>query len=86
MDILFATILVYGGEHLRLYREFRLLHTICRSNQAKNHPIYVVDLDFGCFQLSLQNSSNTQLSIENTISKPKIVELDIWKFYFDGSC
>lgn len=74
MDMSFAYIPVYGGEHSRLYREFRFLHIVCRSDQAKNHPIYAVDYDFGCFQLSSQNASNTQLAIENIISKPKVVE------------
>lgn len=86
MDMSFATILVYGGDHLRLYREFRFLHAVCKSDQAKNHPIYALDHDFGCIQLSSQNSSNTQLAIENIVSKPKIIESDILKLYFDGSC
>lgn len=77
MDMSIATIPVYRGEHLRLYREVRFLRTICRYDQAKNHPIYVVDKDIGCFQLSSQNASNTQLSIENIVSKPKVVESDV---------
>ena len=85
MDMSFATIPVYGGENLRLYREVRFLHTVCRADQAKNDPIYAVDRDFSCFQLSCQKSSNTQLAIENIFSKPEIVESDIWKLYFDGS-
>jgi len=86
MDMSFATIPVYGGDHLRLYREFRFLRTVCKSDQAKNHPIYALDHDFGCIQSSSQYSSNTQLAIENIVSKPKIVESDISKLYFDGSC
>jgi len=85
MDMSFTTIPVHGGEHLRLYREIIFLHIICRSNQVKNHPIYAVNEDFGFFNLSLQNSSNTQLAIENTVSKPKIIESYIWKLYFDGA-
>jgi len=49
MDMSFATIPVYGGEHLRLYTEVRFLHTVCRYDQAKNHPIYAIDQYFGCF-------------------------------------
>ena len=77
MNMSFSTILVYGGEHLRLYREVRFLHTICRCDQAKNHPIYAVYLDFGCFYLTSQNLSNTKLAIKNIVSKPKIVKSDI---------
>lgn len=47
MDMSFATIQIYGGEHLRLYREVRFLHTVCRFDQAKDHPIYAVDQYFG---------------------------------------
>lgn len=86
MDMYFSNIPMYGGEQLRLYREVRFLHIVYRSVQEKNHSIYAIDQNFGCFQLSLQNSSNTQLSIENIVSKPKIVKSDIWKLYFDGSC
>ena len=43
MGMSFSTIPIYGGEHLRLYREVRFLHTICRSDQANKHPIYAVD-------------------------------------------
>lgn len=35
VDMYFSTIPVYGGEHLRLYREVRFLHTICRFDQVK---------------------------------------------------
>ena len=38
-----------GGEHLRLYREVRFMNTVCRSDQARNNPIYAIDQDFGCF-------------------------------------
>lgn len=85
MDIPFATIPVYGGDNLRLYREVRFLHTVFSYGQEKNHPIYAVDQDFGCFQLSSQNASNTKLAIENIVTKPKVIESDIWKLYFDGS-
>jgi len=59
MDMSYATIFVYGGEQLRLYREVRFINTICRDDQAINHPIYVVDQDFGCFTLSSDNLQNT---------------------------
>jgi len=39
MDMSYATILVYGGEHLRLYGEVRFINTICKYDQAMNHII-----------------------------------------------
>lgn len=86
MDMSYATIPAYGGEHLRLYREVIFMNTICRSDECRNHPIYVVYQDFECFELSLNNSQNTQLTIEDIVDQPKTIETDIWKLYFDGSC
>lgn len=48
MDMYYATIQIYGGEHLRLYKEVRFINTICKENQAIKHPIYAIDQDFGC--------------------------------------
>ena len=86
MDVSYATIPVFGGEQLRLYMEVRFLHTICRADQARNFLIYVVGQDFSCFLLSSQNASNSQLVIENIVSKLEIEKSNIWKLYFDGSC
>jgi len=33
MDMSYATIPDFGGEHLRLYREVRFMHTICKYDQ-----------------------------------------------------
>ena len=62
------------------------MNTICKSDQAWNHPIYAVDWDFGCFELSSNNCQNTQLSIENIVDKPKAIKTDRWQLHFDGSC
>ena len=46
MDMSFSTIPIYGGEHLRLYKEAKFINTICKDDQAINHPIYAIDQDF----------------------------------------
>lgn len=51
MDMSYATIPVYGAEHLRLYKEVRFKNIVCESDQARNHPIYAFDQYFGCFEL-----------------------------------
>jgi len=43
----YATILVFGGERKRLYREAQLPYIIIDEKNPTNHPIYVVDTDFG---------------------------------------
>ena len=85
MDISYATIPVYGGEHLRLYREVRFINIICREDHVRNNPIYVVDQDFGCFTLSSNDFQNPQLHIEQIVDKPRTEKTDIWKLYFDGA-
>jgi len=59
MDMSYVTIPVYRGEYLKLYREVRFMNIVCKFYQARNHPIYVVDQDFGYFELSSNNSQNT---------------------------
>jgi hypothetical protein len=46
-NISYAMILVFGGELKRLYRENQLAYIISDAKNSINHPIYVVDNDFG---------------------------------------
>lgn len=46
MDISYATILIFK-EMRRLYREMRLSYMVSCQEHPHNHPIYVVDTDFG---------------------------------------
>ncbi len=85
MDMSYATIPVYGVEQLRLYREVRFVHTVCKTDQPRNHPIYAIDQDFGCFQLSSNQVHETQVKIEDVIESPVPNQTDIWKLFFDGS-
>ena len=86
MDMSYATILVYGGEQHRLYKEVRFVHTVCKTDQPKNHPIYAIDQDFGCFQLSSNQIHESQVKIEDVIESPISNQTDVWKLFFDGSC
>lgn len=70
MDMSYATIPFYGGEKLRLYREINFVHTVCKTNQPRNHPIYAIDQDFSCFQLS-SNQHKTQVKIEEVVESPE---------------
>ena len=63
MDMSYATIPVYGGEQLRLYREVIFVHIVCKTNRPRNHPIYAIDQDFGCFKLT-SNQHKNQVKIE----------------------
>ena len=63
MDMSYATIIVYGGGHLRLYREVKYIKFLCNSIQPINNPIYVVDQDLGCFILAI----NDECSVHHRI-------------------
>jgi hypothetical protein len=47
MDLSYATIPVFGGEHQRLYREVRLAYLVSDHENPSNHPIYAVEDELG---------------------------------------
>jgi hypothetical protein len=47
MDLSYATIHVFGGEHRRLYMEVRLDYLVSDHENPNNHPIYVVEDELG---------------------------------------
>jgi len=56
MDLSYATIPVFGGEHRRLYRESHLAYIISYEHNPTNHPIYVVDTNLGSSVLHISDS------------------------------
>lgn len=59
----YATIPVYRGEHLRMYKEVIIINIVCNVDQVINHPIYPIDQYFGCFTLATSDLSNPQTRI-----------------------
>jgi len=55
-DLSYATILVFGGESRRLYREAQLAYIINDEKNPINHPIYAVDIDFGACIIQIEES------------------------------
>ena len=53
MDLTYATILVFGGEHGRLYREVILAYIVNDHQNPSNHPIYVVEDEIGSYVFHL---------------------------------
>jgi hypothetical protein len=47
MDLSYATIHVFVGEHRRLYREEQLAYIISDEENLTNHPIFALDTDLG---------------------------------------
>jgi hypothetical protein len=55
MDMTYATIPIFGGETMRLYRETKLAYKVNDPNNPNNYHVYSKDQDPGCFILSVNN-------------------------------
>ena len=89
MDLTYATIPVFGGEHRRLYREAQLAYIISDEANPTNHPIFSLDTDLGSSLLQLTHAPEPPLKLRKqpTASHefpPSITP--IWKMFFDGAC
>jgi len=63
-DLSYATIPVFGGESRRLYIEAQLAHIISDEKNPSNHPIYVVETDFGACILQIEASQKASLQLK----------------------
>jgi ribonuclease HI len=89
MDLTYATIPVFRGEHRRLYREAQQDYIINDEANPTSHPIFALDTDLGSSVLQLTNSPEPLLKLRKppTTSHefpPSITP--IWKMFFDGAC
>jgi hypothetical protein len=55
LDMTYATILVFGGQLTRLYRETRLAYTMSDPHNPNNFPVYIADQDLGNCILSFDD-------------------------------
>jgi hypothetical protein len=69
MDLTYATILVFGGEHRRLYREVRLAYIISDHQNPSNRPIYAVKDEIGSFVFHL-NDDEPEISVSQCNDQP----------------
>jgi hypothetical protein len=63
MDLTYATILVFGGEHRRLYREAQLAYIVSDEVNPTNHPIFALDTDLGSSLLQVMETPEAPLQI-----------------------
>jgi hypothetical protein len=88
MDLMYATIPVFGGEHRRLYREAQLAYIVSDEANPTNHPIYALDTDLGSSLLQVTDEPETpsqirkQLSLNQGMPPPTT---SVWKMFFDGA-
>ena len=63
MDLTYATIPVFEGEHRRLYREAQLAYIISDEANPTNHPIFALHTDLGSNLLQLTDAPEPPLEI-----------------------
>jgi hypothetical protein len=68
MDIYYATIPIFGGEHKTLYRETWLYYIISDESNPTHHPIYAIDNDLGFSILHLTEFPQSPLEIKKTVT------------------
>jgi hypothetical protein len=87
MDLSYATIPMFGGEHRRIYREAQLAYIINDEENPTNHPICVVDTDLGTSMLKLIDAPQTPIEIRKqpiTSHEYPPPITSVWKMFFDG--
>ena len=58
MDLAYATILVFGGENRRLYRELQFAYIVIDDKNPTNHPLYAVEKDLGTCMLHFSDDND----------------------------
>src|SRR3984957_9360525 len=88
MDLTYATIPVFGGEHRRLYREAQLAYIVSDETSPTNHPIYALDTDLGSSLLQFTDEPEPPLQIRKQLSPDQVMPpqtTSVWKMFFDGA-
>jgi hypothetical protein len=88
MDLSYDTILVFGGESIRLYKEAQLAYIISDEANPTNHPIYDVDIDLGSIIIQLSDAPQSPIEIrkhpiETCETPPQ--NTPIWKMFLMGT-
>ena len=86
-DLSYATVLVFGGESRRLYREAHLAYIISDEKNPTNHPIYVVDTDFVACILQIEESHRASMQLKKLVCQTMEEEgTKAWDMFLDGAC
>jgi hypothetical protein len=88
MDLSYATIPVFGGEHRRLYREAQLAYIINDEANPAKHLVFDFDTDMGSSILQLTDAPEAPLEIRkksiNFFEEPPVTT-SVWNMFFDGA-
>jgi len=85
MELTYATIHLFGGEHRRLYREVRLAYIISDHENPSNHPIHVVEDGIGSSIFHLVDDEPKILVNQRRDHPITGQQNKVWKMYFDVS-
>jgi hypothetical protein len=88
MDLSYATIVVLGGEHRRVYREAQLAYIINDEENPTNHPIFAVDTDLGTSMLQLTDAPQIHIEIGKhpiTSCEDSPPNTSVWNMFLDGA-
>jgi ribonuclease HI len=88
MDLSYATIPVFGGEHRRLYREAQLSYIISDEANPTNHPIFALDTNLGSIILQLTDAPQPPIEIRKksiASCEESLPNTYVWKMFFDGA-
>jgi ribonuclease HI len=88
MDLTYATIPVFGGEHIRISREAQLAYIIRDEANPTNYPIFSLDTDSGSSLLQLTDAPEPPMEIKKqriTFCENSPPITSVWKMFFDGA-
>jgi ribonuclease HI len=88
MDLTYATIPVFGGEHRRLYREAQLAYIISDESDPTNHPIFALDTELGASLLQFTDAPEPALKLKKqsmVFHEASFSTTSVWKMFFDGA-
>jgi hypothetical protein len=66
LDMTYTTIIFFGGQFTRLYRETRMAFTVSDPKNPTNHPVYIADQDLGNCILSLDDDFEIEVDDKDT--------------------
>ena len=62
MDLTYATIPIFRGEHRRIYKEVRLGYIVSDHQNPRNHPVYAIENEIGSSVFHL-NDDELEISV-----------------------
>jgi hypothetical protein len=87
MDLTYATIPIFGGEHKNYIEKFELAYIVSDHDNPGNHPIYAVDDKLVLlYYTSVMMFQNQQIMTKDSLVSRKRYGKCSVDFFFDGSC